>query len=453
MEDDDTLIRLTAGEAMGYFTDHAFNGGLIRDSAKRDSPCSIAACGFAAAAYVAAMELNLVSRQEAKRRCAAIVRRILALPMADTRTVAVTAAGYRGWYYHFLKADGRDKGNREWRSELSTIDTALLLAGLLIAAAAFDQDEADAVELRAGVATIYDRVDFGFMLRPGGRLSHGWRPEAVGRQRAGHGRDGFLRCEWDGYSEGLLLYILALGSTTHAVPPESYTAWCATYERDWATVEGVEHLHCPPLFAHQFPHAFLDLRGIVDPFFRDRGFDYMENARRGTLAQIHYATRNPQGFDGYGPTLWGLSASNGPGIEHATQLRRDGRKLRFHGYVERGLSPPGGVVDDGTLAPWAAAASLPFLPIETIAAIRAHRDVTLCKPGWSGFLGSYNQTYIDPDCPHGWVDEHDLAIEQAPITMMAGNHLCDAVWRHARQSIPMARGLRRAGFTGGWLEG
>ena len=453
VDDDLSLVRLTAREAMGYFTKVAFNGGLVRDSARPGSPCSIAACGFAAAAYVAARELGIVGRDEAKRRCLAIVRRVLALPMAETKTAARTAAGYRGWFYHFLKAEGQSAGEREWRSELSTIDTALLLAGLLIAAAAFDEDDADAAELRAGVATIYDRVDFPFMLRQSGRLSHGWRPEAVGRRRVGHGRDGFIGCEWDGYSEGLLLYLLALGSDTFAISPDCYAAWCATYPRDWATVEGVEHLHCPPLFAHQFPHAFVDLRGVQDAFMRERGLDYVENARRATLAQVRYATRNPRGFDGYGPTLWGLSASNGPGIEHAAQLRRDGRRLKFHGYVERGLAPPDGVVDDGTLAPWAAAASLPFLPTEVLASIRAHRDVTLCKPGWSGFLGSYNLTYLDADCPHGWVDEHDLAIEQAPIAMMVANHLCDGIWRHARRSGPIVRGLRRAGFRGGWLDG
>jgi hypothetical protein len=282
-------------------------------------------------------------------------------------------------------------------------------------------------------------------------LTHGWRPEPIGRGSKHHDRDGFIVHEWDGYSEGLLLYLLAAGSRTHPIPPESYAAWCQTYKRDWTTVQGIEHLHCPPLFTHQFPHSFIDLRGIADNFLRDRGIDYFENARRATLAQISYAKENPKGHPGYGPVTWGISASNGPGLHHKKQLTRGGRRLRFHGYVERGLGPPHGVVDDATLAPWAAAASMPFLPDECISAIRGHRDVVICRPGWHGFMGSYNLAYLDEDCPHGWADEHDLAIEQAPILMMAANHLTDGVWKTTRNVRDVVVGLRACGLSGGWL--
>jgi hypothetical protein len=224
-----------------------------------------------------------------------------------------------------------------------------------------------------------------------------------------------------------------------------------TYDRDWRTIYDIEHLHCPPLFAHQFPHSFFDLRGVADEFLRDRGLDWHENARRATLCHVAHGVRNPNGHPGYGPTTWGVSASNGPGIDHKKHLTRFGRKLRFFGYIERGLQPPTGVVDDATLAPWAVAASLPFAPEEVVAGIRGHREVVLCRPGWHGFMGSYNLAYLDEDCPHGWADEYDLAIEQAPIVMMIANHLYDGVWQAMRRVPELADGLRLSGMDGGWL--
>ena len=452
--DDDALVRLTAAEALDYFeSDVTHNRGLVRDSADPRSPCSVAAAGFAAAALAAGESMGLLARDDALRRCLDIARAFRDAPMATATADADDAAGFRGFYYHFLEAEGPARGRRAWKSELSTVDTALLVVGLLAAAGHFVRDDEREHELREAADLIYRRVEWPWMLRPGGRIGHGWRPEAVRRPRKDHGRDGFIVHEWDGYSEGLLLYILALGSPTHPVPPESYDAWAETYPRDWRSVYGVEHLHCPPLFVHQFPHAFFDLRGVADAFLCDRGVDYFENARRATLAQIEHAKRNPGGFGGYAGDRWGISASNGPGILHDTRLTRDGRRLRFSGYVERGLPPPGGVVDDGTLAPWAAAACLPYLPEATLAAIRGHRHVALCRPDWIGFMGSYNLTYVADDCPYGWADEHDLAIEQAPIVMMAANHTGDAIWSATRRQPWARRGLRAAGMTGGWLGG
>ncbi len=450
---DQQMIDLTAREAYRYFTDEGLHaGGLVRDSARPGSPCSVAAAGFAAAAHVAAEIMGIVDRQTALRLCLEIARTFAALPTQTTVAEASDAAGHRGLFFHFIEADGERRGKRAWKSELSTIDTALLVAGLLTAAAHFDRDDEDEQALRDACNKVCDAVDWTFCLRPDGLLSHGWRPEAIKRSRAHHGRDGFIVHGWDGYDEGLLLYLLALGSPTHAIKPESYNAWCSTYARDWKTVEGIEHLHCPPLFTHQFPHSFADLGGVRDAFCRDRGLDYNENARRGTLAQIEYAKRNPLGFPGYGGFTWGLSASNGPGIDHKRQLGRNGEKMRFYPYVERGLSPPDGVVDDGTLAPWAAAASLPFAPNEVVQAIRGHRAATLCRPDWEGFMGSYNLAYIDENCPHGWVDEYDLAIEQAPIVMMAANHVHDGIWQATRKCGVFQRGLRAADFRGGWLD-
>ncbi|MEM1011377.1 MAG: glucoamylase family protein [Planctomycetota bacterium] len=450
---DEAIIREAAGLAMRYFLEpDLHNGGLVRDSARPGAPCSVAAAGFACAAFVAAERLGLVDRETALRHCGDVARVFAELPVDVPTAEAKDSAGWRGMFYHFLAGDGERRGRRTWKSEVSTIDTALLIAGLLVARGHFDRDDEAELTLRANSDRVIAGVDWRAFIRPSGRFSHGWRPEPIRRAMRDHDRDGFIVHEWDGYSEGLLLYLIAAASPRQDVGREAYDAWCSTYAKDWHDVEGIEHLHCPPLFTHQFPHAFIDLDGVADTFLRDRGLCYFENARRGTRAQIAYAKRNPLGHPGYGASTWGLSASNGPGIDHHKHLTRGGRRVRFHGYVERGLGPPAGVVDDGTLAPWATAASLPFLPGEVCDGLRAHRDVTLCRPGWHGFMGSYNLAYIDPDCPHGWVDEFDLAIEQAPIVMMAANYLDGGVWNVTRQLPELREALLTCGLSGGWLS-
>lgn len=441
--DDRDLLLLTAGEALDFFEEKAHRpGGLTLDSARPDSPCSIAAIGFDLTASIAAVSLGLMTRDEVRYRALEMVATLESLAMSGD----ADASGYRGFFYHFLGRNGR----RTWTCELSSIDTALLMAGLLCAASYFDEESEDEHRIRTGAMALYERVDWQWMLREGGRLSHGWRPEARHRRRAGHERDGFLTCTWQGYNEGLLLQILALGSPTHPIGAEAYDAWCATQRLTEAW--GQEYLHAAALFTHQFPQAWIDFRGLRDGWGREHGLDYFENSRRATLAQIEYARRNPRGFEGYSALTWGISASNGPGSEQKKRIQRDGRKLKFFGYHERGVSPPDGVPDDGTLAPWAAAAAVPLLPQECIAGMRAHREVMLCRPDWSGFVGSYNLAYVSEVCPQGWMDEHDLAIEQGPIVMMIANHLNGAIWELMRRSEPIRRGLRRAGFRGGWLD-
>ena len=440
--DDADLIRLTAREALHFFqNEDVFDGGLVADSARPGSPCSVAAVGFSLAVDAAAASLGLLSRDEARDRTLRTVRAVAAIP----HDRADAAGGVRGYFYHFL-AEGR----RTWECELSSIDTALLMAGLLCAAGFFDDETADEHEIRTTATKLYENVQWPWMLRGDGRLSHGWRPEAVNRRRKGHDRDGFLTATWDGYNEGLLLQILALGSPTYPIRYENYQAWCAGYK--YQEVYGQHYFHCPPLFVHQFPQSFIDFREVRDGPGREYGLDYFENSRRATLAQIAYATANPHECDGYGPQTWGISASNGPGLMQSKQIQRDGRVFKFKGYTERGVPPPATEYDDGTLAPWAAAASLPYLPEAALAGVRAHRAVALCREEWSGFMGSYNLTYVSDKCPHGWYDEYDLAIEQGPIVMAAANHVGDAIWDVMRRSEPVRTGLGRAGFRGGWLE-
>ncbi len=193
---------------MRYFNDpELHNGGLVRDSARPGAPCSSAAAGFACGAWVSAERLDLCTRPVALRHCLEVARAFAELPVDVPASDSATSSGYKGFFYHFLHADGPHRGRRTWKSEASTIDTALLLAGLLVARGHFDRDDEDEVELRRLTDQLVAAVDWRAFIRPSGRFSHGWRPEPLKRATAQHGRDGFIVHEWDGYSEGLLLYL------------------------------------------------------------------------------------------------------------------------------------------------------------------------------------------------------------------------------------------------------
>jgi hypothetical protein len=177
---------------------------------------------------------------------------------------------------------------------------------------------------------------------------------------------------------------------------------------------------------------------------REKGIDYFENSRRATLIQQEYGVRNPGGFAGYGPDVWGITASDGPG-----PARREigGRRRRFFGYHARGV--PWGV-DDGTLSPWAVAASLPFEPALVLRAL-AHLEVAYPETTNAyGVRASFNPTF--PGGPEGWVSPRYFGLDQGPVVLMIENHLSGMPWRLGRDCPHMVAGLRRAGFEGGWLE-
>src|SRR5262249_19396895 len=190
---------------------------------------------------------------------------------------------------------------------------------------------------------------------------------------------------WEGYDEALLLYLLGLGSPTHPLPPESYAAWCSTYQ--WRRVYGHELLFSGPLFTHQLSHVWIDFRQIRDAYMRDRNSDYFENSRRATYVQQQYAIHNPNEWEGYGEHCWGITASDGPGW---VTLRIKGRERRFFDYVARGV-PDG--PDDGTVAPWAAVASLPFAPeiVQPALAWFEHLNLRVANP--YGFKATFNFTF------------------------------------------------------------
>jgi hypothetical protein len=336
-------------------------------------------------------------------------------------------------------------GHRVGDIELSTVDTALLLGGMLFCQSYFDGEEAQEAEIRQLVEEVYSRVNWRWAQVRGAAISHGWTPEGS-----------FLEYDWRGYNEAMLVYLLALGSPSNSVAPVAWNEWTRDYDKLWGPLHGQTHLRFESHFGHQYTHVWVDFRGIADAAMRKLGIDYFENSRRATYAQRAYAIANPMRWAGYGENVWGLTASDGSADVEAEYA---GEKRRFRTYYARGVGPD--PVDDGTIAPTAAAASLPFAPEIVIPAIEEmHRRYGQHIYGEYGFYDAFNPSF-DYDVPlqhgrripgFGWVDNDYLGIDQGPIVAMIENHRSDLVWRTTRRNPHIKRGLLRAGFTGGWLD-
>ena len=415
-------------DAVGYFLRAANpDNGLIADSSREGAPCSIAATGLGLAAYAVGAERGFLRRQEAAGRTLTALRFFRDSPQGEEPD----ATGHRGFYYHFLDMKS---GRRVWRCELSTIDTAMLIAGILTSAAYFSAAADDEREIREIARFLCERVEWRWAAPEGVLVSMGWRPEA-----------GFLSYGWEGYSEATLLYILALGSPTHPLPAESYGAWTRTYQ--WENLYDIELLFASPLFMHQLSHVWIDFRRIQDAFMREKRSDYFENSRRAIAVQQQYALRNPLRFRGYGEHCWGVTAGLGPGF--SKQRLEGGVERQFYGYVARGV--PFGP-DDGTLAPWAAAASLPFAPDAVLAALRHFRDAYPESLSKDGLLTSFNPSFDTGDgTGRGWLSPEHHGLDQGPVALMIENHRSGFIWRLMRECPVIVTGLRRAGFRKGWL--
>jgi hypothetical protein len=245
---------------------------------------------------------------------------------------------------------------------------------------------------------------------------------------------GFLDYRWEGYDEALLLYVLGLGSPTRPLPESSYAAWASIYR--WENCYGYEYLYAGPLFTHQLSHIWVDFRGIQDAFMREKGIDYFENSRRATYVQQRYAIANPLEFEGYSRRCWGLTASEGPG---PVTIKVNGIERQFFDYVGRGV-PYG--PDDGTIAPWAVVASLPFAPDIVLPVLDyCIHEVNLTESNPYGFKASFNPTYPNKSAnPHAWVSPWHFGLNQGPIILMIENHRTGSLW-HWMRNCPFRRGL------------
>ena len=410
--------------------------GLILDRSARDHiPSTIAGTGFGLTVYAIASKRGWITREEAAAYTLKVTRVLYNAPQGPQAT---GVSGFHGYFYHFLDpATGvRAMAPDFWNSELSSIDTALLMAGVVFARNFYGADNAVESEIRTLCDALYDRVEWTWLLKPDNTIGHGFSPET-----------GMIPYSYKGYSEAVLLYVLALGSKDHAVPAESWKAFIGDAKIARPDRYGKKMIMLPgmPLFTYQYPMAWIDFRGIQDDVSRSLGCDYFENSRRATYAQWRYAKRNEAGMVGYGPKVWGLTASDGPGNETKTV---NGKEVTFRAYSERGA--PGGF-DDGTIAPTAAISSLPYAPKIVLPTIRnwlTSRPELFDK---HGFTDAFNPTF-DTTKPSGWVDSDKLSIDQGPIVVMIENYRSGLVWEVMRNDSRLRDGLRRAGFTGGWLK-
>jgi len=413
--------------------------GLVPDRWPTKSFCSIAAVGFGLTAYPIGVERGWITRAQARARTLVTLGFFANAPQGPH---ASGTTGHKGFFYHFIDME---TGRRFETTELSSIDTTLLLGGMLFAAQYFNRPDADETEIRRLATLINDRVDWRWMLGKGPYVSMGWNPEK-----------GFIVHQWNRYNEATLLYLLALGSPTHAIDASVWTRYSAEFEKSWGLHWGQQHLHFPPLFGHQYSHVWVDFKGIATPWLRAKGIDLHENSRRATIAQRNYAIANPGGWKGYDGEVWGLTACDGPGD---FQRIINGREREFFSYSARGP----GDRDDGTLAPTAAAGSIAFAPdivLPALAAMKSRYGAAIY--GRYGFFDAFNPTLSDPALAgpllHGrlvpgvaWVDDDYLGIDQGPIVTMIANYRDGLIWKAMRGSRPLVAGLRKAGFSGGWL--
>jgi hypothetical protein len=422
----DSLLK----ETFDYFLRHTDPvTGLIADKTKTDSPSSIGVVGMGISAYIVGIKNNFLTRADA----AANIKKVLHFIYNCPQGPGPDATGYKGFYYHFLDMK---TGKRVWNCEISTIDSAFFIAGALHAAEYFTEDTRDENEIRHLAQELYLRVDWQWALNGSDSIANGWIPET-----------GFIPYRWNkDYSEAMILYMLALSSPSFPIPESIYKKWTASFELK--NYYNIEYVYAGPLFIHQFSHLWIDFKGINDELNTKLGFDYFENSRRATYVHREYGKDNPLRFEEYNEHFWGLSACDGPGEK---EISVHGKKRTFYGYVSRG-APEG--PDDGTVSPWSVVASLPFAPEIVMETIRYFIEkFDLKHPRLYGFEASFNPTYPEKnENPDGWVSPWRFGLNQGAIVIMIENFRSGLIWNLTKKNSVFIRGLKQAGFSGGWLD-
>lgn len=404
-----------------FLNEHQPEMGIVKDRTTSESPSSIAATGFGIPSFAIGAERKWITREQA----AEITLRILQFFINSVQSTDINVTGYKGFYYHFLKMD---TGTRKWDCELSSVDTGILMMGIIFARNYYDLDNETEKQIRSIATRLLDRVDWNFMLLPASgksanTISMGWTPEK-----------GLADFGWRGYNEALFLYVLAAGSGM-ANAEKSYKAWLSSY-RWYSPYTGFSHVAFPPLFGHQFSQAFIDFRGIADEYMKVKGIDYFENSRRATYVQRQYAKDNPKGWTGYDSLCWGVTASDGP----PEKYNFDDKK--FLGYAGRGTSGPDyNYYDDGTIAPYAPLSSLPFTPEIVLPTIKS-MNIKYGKKLWGkyGYYDAFNPTA-------NWVDDDFLGIDEGPMLMMIENFRTGLIWNYEMKDPIIQKGLNKLGFT------
>jgi len=408
--------------AFHYFIDEAnLSNGLVKDRSTATSPASIAGSAFALPIWALGSEKGWITRDSAIQ----ITLNLLNFLMNSEQSLDDSATGYQGFYYHFLEMK---TGKRFWNCELSSIDTGLLLMGILFAKEFYMNDTQAEKEIRKLADALVARVNWKFFEIEDGfyksAISLGWDE-----------KHGFNTLGWWGYTEALFLQVLSAGAgMPHA--EERYATWLKTYQ--WREPYGKEsgHVVFPALFVHQFSLLWIDFKNITDTYMAQRGMTYFENSRRATYVQRQYAIDNPNEWKGYDSLTWGLTACDGPD----SRYDHDGKK--FFSYSARGTSGPDSTFDDGTIAPYAAGASIPFAPEICIPTLYSMYKQYGEKGLWGkyGFYDSFNPTL-------NWFDTADLGLDQGPLILMIENYKTGFVWKYMMRNNIIQAGLKKLGFT------
>ena len=380
-----------------YFWEQAGPTGIVRDRALADGSKinppnfhvgSAAATGFGLTALCIAADHGWIPRQEALERV-----------LTTLRFLADRAPREHGWFYHWMDPE---TGERVWDSEISSIDSALLLAGVLTAGEYFSGDPV----ITSLALSIYDAVDFQWMLN-GDKylLSHGWTPES-----------GFIKYRWDSYSELMILYVLAIGSPTHPIPPESWYAW----KRPEIDYNGIRYITGGPLFIHQYSQAWLDMRKLREN--SPNSVDWFQNSADATTAEREFCYSLAKQFPSYADGLWGITASD-----------------RSMGYTVWG-EPPRSAHIDGTVVPSAPGGSLMFAPEITLPALwQMYREFGSRVYRRYGFVDAFDPT-------DGWIGRDVIGIDAGITLLSAENLQTGFVWRYFMESPPVARAIQKIGF-------
>ena len=395
--------------------------GLTKDRSREGAPSSIAAVGFSLSAHGVAAERGWITRAESADYTLKVLNTLWAAPQGNQ---AEGVSGDHGFFYHFLDPK---TATRSGKNELSTVDTALLMSGVLYSKDFFDRNDPKEQKIRELADKLYQRVDWNWAVNQSGRLSMGWTPEK-----------GFIKSDWRGYNEASIMVLLGMGSPTHPLPDNSWDKYTATDKV--GKYYGEKCLEFGPLFGHQYSQIWLDFRGLEDNTTKKIGWNYFENSRRAAVIQQKYAIDNPKKFCDYGATDWGLTASDGPG-DLAKLI--EGRWIKFRSYFARGFPK---AFDDGTIAPTAAAASLPFAPDIVMPTLKHWLKDRPEIFGPLGFYDAFNPTF-DKSRRSGWIDNETLGIDQGPILLMTENYRTGSVWQTMHKDPYLKTGLQRAGFS------
>lgn len=384
-EDEKFLDELERTAFLYFVEQTSPHTGLVRDRDRPDAPASIAATGFGLTAWAIAATRRWVSADEALKTI-----------LSTLRFFAQEAEQVHGFFYHFLDFRTGERYQSRWKSELSPVDTTWLLSGVLAVRQAFS----DHRQVRHFATQIEERIDWNWMRDGELTLRMGWAPE-----------QGFFPGRWDRYAEHMLMYLLGLGSPTHPLPAESWDSW----KRNWTEYKGYRYLDCPPLFVHQYSHAFVDFRR-----WRDRYADYWMSSVQATLANRQFCIDHSDRFKSYGPNSWGLTACDGP------------EGYRAYGAAEGW--------HDGTVSPHAPAGSLPFAPRECLEALKFFRKQFGNRVwGRYGFRSAFN---LD----RNWWATDTIGIDVGMTLIMTENLRSGQVWQWMMSDPTLRRGLKKAGF-------